>query len=360
MDLFGDLPEPGHQSNSVENKECNNEEKQTKTTNGAATKRKATHSSADEVSATAAKQRQSINYYLKGYVREMKGERDEMQDAHIVLDGFATEFDDLHPSVCRLAVYGVFDGHGGSRAACFASKHLYKNLRTVFPKGDIKQVEKEIKRSFIEAYKQTDRDYLTVAAKNKPAWKDGSTATVVLAINDTLYISNLGDSKAILCRYKENTQQYVAVPLTTEHHPTVYEERMRIQKAGGHVKDGRVMGTLEISRSLGDGQYKNHGVICVPDVRKCQLTDNDRFFIIACDGLWKSLTPEECIQFVCNVLEDKSIEGNGTKGTEEMRYEAACQRLVNEAILRLTADNVTVVLVSISHFTKFNSNFCCP
>ncbi|GAB1606405.1 integrin-linked kinase-associated serine/threonine phosphatase 2C-like [Argonauta hians] len=356
MDLFGDLPEPGHQSNSVETKDSNNAEKLSTTTNGAATKRKST--SIDEVHATTAKQKHSVNYYLKGYIKEMKGERDEMQDAHVVLNDFSTEFGDLHPSVCRLAVYGVFDGHGGSRAACFASKHLHKNLKRVFPKGDIIQVEKEIKRSFIEAYRQTDRDYLTVAAKNKPAWKDGTTATVVLALNDTLYISNLGDSKAILCRYKEDTQQYVAVPLTTEHHPSVYEERMRIQKAGGHVKDGRVMGILEISRSLGDGQYKNHGVICVPDVRKCQLTDKDRFFIIACDGLWKSLTAEECIEFVCKVLEDKSIEGNGSKSAQEMRCEAACQRLVSEAVLRLTADNVTVILVSISHLT--NSNYCTP
>ena len=29
----------------------------------------------------------------------------------------------------------------------------------------------------------------------KPTWKDGSTAVVVLGINDTLYIANLGDSK---------------------------------------------------------------------------------------------------------------------------------------------------------------------
>ena len=42
-------------------------------------------------------------------------------------------------------------------------------------------------------------------------------------------------------------------------------------------RDGRVMGVLEVSRSLGDGPYKNHGVTCIPDVKRCQLTENDRF-----------------------------------------------------------------------------------
>lgn len=312
-------------------------------------KRKATDTSCDDTSPTVAKHRLTVNYALKGYVKELKGEREEMQDAHVVIDDYAAQFENLQPSVFRMALYGVFDGHGGARAAGFASENLHVNLRTGFPKGgEVRQIEKEIKKCLIEAYKKTDAEYLKVAAKNKPAWKDGTTATVILCLNDTMYISNLGDSKAILCRYKEDAQQYVPVPLTTNHNPTVYEERIRIQKAGGHVKDGRVMGMLEISRSLGDGQYKNHGVTCLPDVRKCQLTENDRFVVIACDGLWKCFSPSECIQFICDILEDDTIEGTKSRTFNEVRYETACQRLVSEAVLRLTADNVTVLIVAIS------------
>ena len=61
------------------------------------------------------------------------------------------------------------------------------------------------------------------------------------------------------------------IELTREHSASVYEERQRIQKSGGSVKDGRVLGVLEVSRSIGDGALKAYGVTCVPDMRKCQL-----------------------------------------------------------------------------------------
>ena len=39
----------------------------------------------------------------------------------------------------RVAVYGVFDGHGGSRASKYAAENIHKNLVQRFPKGRIKQ-----------------------------------------------------------------------------------------------------------------------------------------------------------------------------------------------------------------------------
>ena len=43
-------------------------------------------------------------------------------------------------------------------------------------------------------------------------------------------------SQAILCRYNEEGQKHSALSLSKEHNPTQYEERMRIQKAGGNVR----------------------------------------------------------------------------------------------------------------------------
>ena len=41
-------------------------------------------------------------------------------------------------------------------------------------------------------------------------------------------------------------------------------------------RDGRLMGVLEVSRSIGDGAFKVHGVSSTPDVKKCQLSADDR------------------------------------------------------------------------------------
>ena len=61
--------------------------------------------------------------------------------------------------------------------------------------GPLSQIEKEIKRTMAEVFKKTDEEFLKQAAKTKPSWKDGTTAIVVLVIQNILYISNLGDSK---------------------------------------------------------------------------------------------------------------------------------------------------------------------
>ncbi|XP_059157022.1 integrin-linked kinase-associated serine/threonine phosphatase 2C-like [Physella acuta] len=353
MDLFGDLPEPDHIKDSVI---CHDH-----TASGVSSdidkqgnKRRLLEECEErdleekrKKNEESEKASQNYAYILKGYVADRQGEREDMQDAHVLIDDFLQHIPGLHNSIHRLALYAVFDGHGGVRASRFASQHLHNNLRDKFPKGDITQVEKEIKRIFIDAFKKTDEDFLKEATKNKPSWKDGTTAVVVLAINDTLYIANLGDSKAVLCRFKDGEQRCVGIPLTTDHSPSLYEERMRIQKAGGNVREGRVMGVLEVARSIGDGPYKNHGVTCIPDIKRCQLTDNDRYLMIACDGLWKSYSVDESIQYVNKILEDKNLQSSGKKSEKDIKFDAVCNKLANAAVLRLSGDNVTVIVVDI-------------
>ena len=64
--------------------------------------------------------------------------------------------------------------------------------------------------------------------------KDGTTATTVLILNDSIFVANIGDSKAIVARFKYENQP-IPVVLTVDHNPTIYEERMRIQTAGASV-----------------------------------------------------------------------------------------------------------------------------
>ena len=94
----------------------------------------------------------------------------------------------------------------------------------------------------------------------------------------------------------------MAIGLSEDHKPANESEKSRITAAGGFVTDiggvPRVNGNLNLSRAIGDLKYKMNPALPVeaqiitahPDVRIFELTKEDRFFILACDGIWDVLT----------------------------------------------------------------------
>lgn len=98
----------------------------------------------------------------------------------------------------------------------------------------------------------------------------GCTAVCALVIRGKLVVANAGDSRAVLCRGG------TAVALTQDHKPTDDAEMRRIVRAGGEVRDGRVNGALNLSRALGDMEYKlqeglkpeEQMITAVPEVRR--------------------------------------------------------------------------------------------
>lgn len=63
----------------------------------------------------------------------------------------------------------------------------------------------------------------------------------------------------------------------------------------------RVNGNLNLSRAIGDLRYKANSDLPVeaqiitaqPDVRRVALTPEDRFFLLACDGVWDVMTNQQ-------------------------------------------------------------------
>ena len=78
----------------------------------------------------------------------------------------------------------------------------------------------------------------------------GCTAVCAIVSDNHLVVANAGDSRCVLSRDGK------AVALTEDHKPNNEEEFSRIMKAGGFVADGRVNGSLNLSRALGDLEYK--------------------------------------------------------------------------------------------------------
>lgn len=71
-------------------------------------------------------------------------------------------------------------------------------------------------------------------------------------------------------------------------------EKARIQAAGGFVDFGRVNGNLALSRAIGDFEFKKSAdlppeaqvVTAFPDVNVHEISDDDEFLVLACDGLY--------------------------------------------------------------------------
>ncbi|XP_062275350.1 integrin-linked kinase-associated serine/threonine phosphatase 2C [Scomber scombrus] len=366
MDLFDDLPEPTQPPVAAQQKSTRKKEEEEKDEEEEEKSRKRKREDAEshadeEKEEEEEEEKEEIKKVcreglpvLRGYVAARRGEREEMQDAHVTLPDMSSCVSALPCQASCVSYFAVFDGHGGARASRFAAENLHHNLGKKFPSGETENLDKLIKKCLLDTFRQTE-DFLKKASSQKPVWKDGSTATCLLVVDDMVYVANLGDSRAVMCRMDaaggaaDGQRKALTLALSKEHNPTIYEERMRIQRAGGTVRDGRVLGVLEVSRSIGDGQYKRCGVISTPDLRRCQLTANDRFIILACDGLFKVFSADEAVKFVLSVLQEGSVEQRSGLTEEEVRFEAACQQLASEAVRRGCADNVTVILVSIGY-----------
>ena len=69
------------------------------------------------------------------------------------------------------------------------------------------------------------------------------------------------------------------------------------------MEENRVDGNLALSRAFGDFRYKDQStlpaskqaVTVVPDVTVRLRNNDDKFIILACDGIWDCLTNEQCL-----------------------------------------------------------------
>jgi len=179
-------------------------------------------------------------------------------------------------------------------------------------------------------------------------WKNGSTAVVAVLLGKELYIANVGDSEAVLAK-KKSEATYVPQLLSIKHKPSTPEEKARIEKAGGQVIFGRVLGTLAVSRAFGDREFKlpynkskGHFVSSDPYIKKFELLEaaeaekqqdfESSFLIVACDGLWDKMTYEDAVQFVGRLRD----AGKSAQQSSEL--------LAAKALNLGSLDNVTIVV----------------
>ena len=128
----------------------------------------------------------------------------------------------------------------------------------------------------------------------------GCTANVALIVDNDLYVANAGDSRSVI------SENNIAIEMSIDHKPEDEIERNRITKAGGSIYDGRVNGNLNLSRAIGDFEYKRQEklnydeqlIICKPDIKKYVINKDTSYLIMGCDGIWECLNNQEVVNYI--------------------------------------------------------------
>ena len=110
-----------------------------------------------------------------------------------------------------------------------------------------------------------------------------------------------------------------------------------MREAGGHVIAGRVGGTLAVARALGDHALKgpNGGVIAAPSCATREFAKDDRYVLLASDGLWDVVSEGQAQALVLAAEE-------GGKTPSEIAH-----ALVQAALRQGTRDNVSALLLRV-------------
>eukprot|EP00112_Aurelia_sp_Birch-Aquarium-sp1_P009285 Seg205.16 transcript_id=Seg205.16/GoldUCD/mRNA.D3Y31 product="Protein phosphatase 1G" protein_id=Seg205.16/GoldUCD/D3Y31 len=192
-----------------------------------------------------------------------------------------------------------------------------------------------------------DDDEVCVPESDEVGKDSGSTAIVALKRGDQLVVANVGDSRCVLCRGKK------AVDMSVDHKPEDEGETARITKAGGKITgDGRVNGGLNLSRAIGDHNYKvnedlsphEQAITAVPDIKEETITKEDQFMIMACDGIWNIMTSQEAVDFVCEKLDQQRKNGS-------ICLSKICEQVFDKCIAPDTSgdgsgcDNMTCIII---------------
>lgn len=173
----------------------------------------------------------------------------------------------------------------------------------------------------------------------------GSCACVAYLQGRDLHVANVGDCRAVLGR-STSIGTWEAVQLTSDHNVQNRSEVERIKKrhppneSSTVIKNGRLLGELMPLRAFGNIRFKwttemqqkllrtfmgymppknFHSppyLIPTPEVTHHRITSDDKFLILASDGLWDMLSSEKAVQLVGEHM--KSLKASGDYVPQEV------------------------------------------
>ncbi|CAO2815644.1 unnamed protein product [Amaranthus hypochondriacus] len=271
---------------------------------------------------------------------------------------------------------GVYDGHGGPETSRYINDHLFPHLRRFAT--EYQCMSADVIRKAVQA---TEEGFLSVVSRQWPMKPQiaavGSCCLVGVICSGTLYIANLGDSRAVLGRLVKATGEVLAVQLSTEHNACLEDVRQELRAM--HPDDShivvlkhnvwRVKGLIQVSKSIGDvylkkpeynreplfskfrlrEPFKRPILSADPSILAHELQPHDQFVIFASDGLWEHLTNQEAV----DIVQNNPRNGSARRLVKTALQEAAKKRemrysdlkKIDRGVRRHFHDDITVVVV---------------
>jgi Serine/threonine protein phosphatase len=236
--------------------------------------------------------------------------------------------------------FAIYDGFGpsGREASLAANQYIKTCIEVNSTKLRMFEDETQVEEFFKETFEGAENKMKSLSTYGEDANNSGTCCCCVFIKKNKCYISNLGNSRVVLCRVT-SLGMVQTIDLSADHKPGLKLEKYRIYKAGGKVRrlvrNGIKIGTerfwvdkygpgLTTSRALGAFRAKSKGLSAEPEIEQIDLFQNDRFLVIASDGLWDVMKTAEVIEFILEQEENHLI----------------AEKLVNEAKRRWELLNV--------------------
>lgn len=178
----------------------------------------------------------------------------------------------------------------------------------------------------------------------------GASVVLALIYNHKLYIANLGNSRALLCKNDENNVLRVK-QLSVDHDLTNPDEESRFKSLGLDVtalkKNNAVYATRCIGNYTGKGGYKDstflstavtEPIITVPEiVGPIEINDSTRFLILMSKGLCRTLA--DIFDIESSLVNQKCVQITVEHFRSETSLMGIAQSVVNK--------------ISLQHYEKF-------
>lgn len=218
------------------------------------------------------------------------------------------------------AIFGVFDGHGGSEVADYCPHSFKEHIEKVGMPLNSNQ--------WNHVFSLVDNG----VKYSTPNAHVGSTAVVAcISSNNTFSIANAGDSLGILIK-----KNGVVEMLSYEH--KVDKEKDRLLALGAQITYddgvGRLFRTLNVSRGIGDHFLRPYHSATPYVHGLTALSEDDVCLFLASDGIWDVFTANE-IGFI---FDQYYVQ-------EKRDVSFILKVLVGMARNRRSGDNITAMVV---------------